>query len=74
MLSTGENCIVPGFMVNQGKPVSEETVLILQDIHSIDTYSREGNGTLLRDSCLENPMDGGAWKAAVQRVAKSRHD
>ena len=23
-------------------------------------------------SCLENPMDGGAWKAAVHRVAKSR--
>ena len=24
----------------------------------------EGNGTLLQYSCLENPMDGGAWKAA----------
>ena len=23
--------------------------------------SREGNGTLLQHSCLENPMDGGAW-------------
>ena len=27
--------------------------------------SGEGNGTPLRYSCLENPMDGGAWKAAV---------
>ena len=25
----------------------------------------EGNGTPLQHSCLENPMDGGAWKAAV---------
>ena len=25
---------------------------------------REGNGTLLQYSCLENPMDGGAWWAA----------
>ena len=32
----------------------------------------EGNGTPLQYSCLENPMDGGAWKAAVHRVAKSR--
>ena len=30
----------------------------------------EGNGTLLQYSCLENPMDGGAWWAAVQGVAK----
>ena len=31
----------------------------------------EGNGTPLRYSCLENPMDGGAWWAAVHGVAKS---
>ena len=27
----------------------------------IYTYIREGNGTPLQYSCLENPMDGGAW-------------
>ena len=32
----------------------------------------EGNGTPLQYSCLENPMDGGAWKAAVHGVARSR--
>ena len=32
----------------------------------------EGNGTLLQYSCLENPMDGGAWWAAVHEVAKSQ--
>ena len=31
----------------------------------------EGNGTPLQYSCLENPMDGGAWWAAVHGAAKS---
>ena len=34
--------------------------------------SREGNGTPLQYSCLENPMDGGAWKAAVHGFAEGR--
>ena len=32
----------------------------------------EGNGTPLQYSCLENPMDGGAWQAAVHGATKSR--
>ena len=36
------------------------------------TVSGEGNGTPLQYSCLENPMDGGAWWATVHGVAKSR--
>ena len=32
----------------------------------------EGHGNSLQYSCLENPMDRGAWQAAVRRVAKSR--
>ena len=32
----------------------------------------EGDGTPLQYSCLENPMDGGAWQAAGHGVAKSR--
>ena len=35
-------------------------------------FFREGNGTPLQYSCLEKPMDGGAWWAAVHMVAKSR--
>ena len=34
--------------------------------------SGEGNGTPLQYSWLENPMDGGAWWAAVHGVARSR--
>ena len=36
------------------------------------TLTGEGNGTPLQYSCLENPMDGGAWWAAVHGVAKSQ--
>ena len=36
-----------------------------------DLLAGEGNGTPLQYSCLENPMDGGAWQAAVHEVAKS---
>ena len=32
----------------------------------------EGNGNPLQYSCLENPIDGGAWWAAVHGVARSR--
>ena len=32
----------------------------------------EVNGTPLQYSCLENPMEGGAWKAAVHEIAKGR--
>ena len=38
----------------------------------LDRGAREGSGTPLQDSCLENPMDGGAWWAAVHGVATSR--
>ena len=31
-----------------------------------------GNGTPLQYTCLENPMDRGAWRTAVHRVTKSR--
>ena len=35
-------------------------------------YIGEGNGTPLQHSCMENPMDGGAWWAAIHGVTKSR--
>ena len=34
----------------------------------------EGNGIPLQYSCLENPMDGGAWWAAVHGSQRVRHD
>ena len=35
-------------------------------------HNGEGNGTPLQYCCLENPMDGGAWWAAVHGVVKSQ--
>ena len=37
----------------------------------IHIYDREGNGTPLQYSCLENPMGRGAWKAPIHGVAES---
>jgi len=34
----------------------------------------EGNGYLLQYSCLGNPMNKGAWQAAVHGIARVRHD
>ena len=41
-------------------------------IPGLGRFPGEGNGNPLQYSCLENPMDGGAWEAAVHGVAKSR--
>ena len=45
--------------------------LVIIDILVKNSYG-EGSGNPLQYSCLENPMDGGAWLAAVHGVAKSR--
>ena len=45
------------------------------DLGSIPGSGRspgEGNGNPLQYSCLENPMDGGAWWATVHGITKSR--
>ena len=38
----------------------------------LEDSAGEGNGNPLQYSCLENPMDGGAWWATVYGVAKSQ--
>ena len=35
-------------------------------------YPREGNGNPLQYSCLENPMNRGAWRATVHGIEKSQ--
>ena len=48
---------------------SSEEILTLNKVTR--KGSGEGNGTPLQYSCLENPMDGEAWWAAVHGVARS---
>ena len=54
---------------------SKASVYNVGDPGSISGSGRspeEGNGNPLQYSCLENPMDGGAWWAAVHGVGKSQ--
>ena len=39
-----------------------------------ERYPGKGNGNPLQYSCLENPMDRGAWQAIVHDVARVGHD
>ena len=60
-------------LVFLGSPVGKESACKAGDQGSIPGSGRspgEGNGNPVQDSCLENPMDGGAWWATVHKVAK----
>ena len=57
--------------------VSKESACNAGDPGSIPGLGRspaEGNGNPLQYSCLENPMDRGAWQAIVHGVTRVRHD
>ena len=43
-------------------------------IPGLGRFPGEGNGNPLQYSCLENPMDRGAWQATVHGVARVGHD
>ena len=43
-----------------------------QEINPVNSFRAKWNGTPIQYPCLENPMGGGAWWAAVHGVAKSR--
>ena len=58
-----------------GGPDSKEFAFKLGDPSSAPGSERspgEGNGNLLQNSCLENPMDRGALRGTVHGVAKSQ--
>ena len=60
-------------VVRLGYAVKWRQVFLVWSLLMRDMLFRgEGSGTPLQYSCLENPMDGGAWYAAVHGVAKSR--
>ena len=59
-------------LVVKNPPASAEDV---RDEGSIPGSGRPpggGHGNPLQYSCLENPMDRGAWRAIVHRIARSR--
>ena len=60
----------PGRLQSMGSPESDMTERL--PFHFSLSCIGEGNGNPLQCSCLKNPRDGGAWRAAVSGVAQSR--
>jgi len=63
-----------GVLVSIRQPTEHgsEYIALEKELKVPEYAYKEGNGTPLQYSCLENPMDGGARWAAVHGVAKSR--
>ena len=66
----------PGKKLPMGMEKTEDEPFVqitgAQAAQPILLYIYIGNGTPLQYSCLENPMDGGAWQASVHGVVKSQ--
>ena len=60
----------PGRLQSMGSLESDSTERL--HFHFSLSCIGEGNGNPLQCSCLEDPRDGGAWRAAVYGVAQSR--
>ena len=58
------------FLYKPEKGATEKIFIFIKDFTS--HRNGEGNGNPLQYSCLENPRNGGAWWAAVYRVAQSQ--
>ena len=58
-------------LVVKNPPASAGDVRDPGSIPGLGRYPGGGHGNSLQYSCLENPMDRGAWQATVHRVAKS---
>ena len=63
--------VEPGRLQSMGRQESDTTEQL--PFHFSLSCIGEGSGNPLQCSCLENPMDGGAWWAAVHGVVKSQN-
>ena len=57
-------------LVVKNSPASAGDIRDAGLIPGLERSPGEGNGNPLQFSCLENPMDRGAWQAIIHRVAK----
>ena len=77
-LSISRTCVTSRKLQKEFEPsgsVVKVSACNVGDLGSIPGLGRspgEGNGNPLQYSCLEDPMEGGAWWATVHGVAKSR--
>ena len=60
-ISSGQRTGKSRFSFQPQRKVIPKNAQTNAQLHSSHTLVGEGNGTLLQYSCLENPMDGGAW-------------
>ena len=61
-------------LVVKNPPASAGDVRDMGSIPDSETLPGEGSVNPFQHSFLENPMDGGAWRATVCGVARVRHD
>ena len=61
----------PGVASGKDLPAHTRDIRGMDSIPELGRAHGGGHGNPLQYSCLENPMDRGAWEAAVHRVAKS---
>ena len=59
-------------LVVKNPPANVEDMRDAGSIPGLGRSPGEGHGNLPQYTCLENPMDRGAWRATVPRVAKSQ--
>ena len=59
-----------GFLAGSDGKESASSIGDPGSIPGSGSYSGEGNVNLLQYTCLENPMDRGAWQAAVHGVTE----
>ena len=59
-------------LVVKNLPANAGDVRDMGSTPGLERSPEEGHGNPLQYSCLENPMDRGAWWAAVHEVAQSR--
>ena len=59
-------------LVVKNPPVNAGDLRDMGSMPGLEISLGGGYGNLLQYSCLENPMDSGAWRATVHRVAKSQ--
>ena len=61
----------PGGAVLKNPPANAGDAGDVGLILGLGRFPGEGNGNPLQHCCLENPMDGGAWRATTHGIAKS---
>ena len=61
-------------LVVKNPPANARDTRDMGSVSGSGRTSGGGHGNPLQYSCLENPMDRGAWRATVHRVERVRHD